>query len=162
MGKLSRTKGREFEQRIARDLRTALPGATVHRSSQADRAYESDVVVSEGSALARSLWLECQDARHPTPLDKLAQAERDLSRPQPYEVFMRLRDRLPVVVWHKIATRDVFVTMRSATWLHLIGGYTSGGWRTTTAGVPITLEWDQLLYVLQTAEPTATSKETSP
>lgn len=185
MGRLSREKGKDFEQRVARDILGVLPKATVHRSSQADRAYEPDVVITaDAPLLAKLLWLECQDSRQPAPLEKLAQAERDTAH-------LRVV-RLPVVVWHRTAARAVYATMRNETWMRIVGAHywlrprlfvgavhgseldeaCSVPYRdkppTFTppalphAGIPITLDWDQLLFVLQTLEPTAAPKETSP
>lgn len=104
MGKLSRTKGRAFEQDIARRLRARWPHLTVRRSQQGDKAYEPDVVV-EGVPL----WLECQCAAKPTSLVKLAQAERDVER--------FTETMLPVVVWRKSGERTTWATMRLGTLL---------------------------------------------
>lgn len=113
MSKLSRTKGKVFERQVARQLGKLWPGATVHRSSQADRAYHADVVI-EGDApmLALRLWLELNDARDPQPLKKLAQAERDIAA---IHWFKRPHSALPVVVWHRLAERTVWATMRAST-----------------------------------------------
>lgn len=143
MGKLSRTKGRAFEQQIARDLRARFPAATIHRSSQADRAYESDVVITDGPPLLRRLWLECQDSSTPTPLDKLAQAERDIAEAAA-PTFEP--PRLAVVVWHKKATRAVHATMRNAAWMVFASDDVGHRYH---PGVPITLDWEQLLSVLK-------------
>ena len=105
MGLLSRRKGRAFEQKIARILRATWPDRVVHRSSQADRAYASDVVVNEVP-----IWWECQDAAKPTPRDKLVQAERD-SKGTFYK---------PMVVWHRSGERGLNVTMRVSTFLRLL------------------------------------------
>ena len=72
MGKLSRTKGRSYEQRIANVLRAQWPGIEVRRSSQADRAVNSDVYITNAPLKLERLWLECQDSRKPTPTVKLA------------------------------------------------------------------------------------------
>lgn len=109
MSLLSRTKGKTFERRIAAILRQHFPNAVVRRASQADRAHQSDVYVTGGPALLSRLWLECQDARQPTPLRKLEQAERDVQR--------AFEDggpsgRLPVVIWHEYGAREIHATMR--------------------------------------------------
>lgn len=146
MSKLSRTKGVEFEQRIARDLRGVLPRATVHRSSQADRAYAPDVVIDgDVPPLVRRLWLECQDSRQPSPLDKLAQAERDTAHHS-------VATPLPIVVWHKTGSRTVNVTLRNGEWLHLLfnaAPQIAVGGTCGEIGIPITLDWDHFLDVLK-------------
>lgn len=106
--KLSRTKGRAYEHLIARKLRAAFPDADVRRSSQADRAANSDVVAT-GSPVLESLWLELHDARRPDPKRKLEQAERDIVDSH------RARGaglRLPVVIWHRIHEHTHQVTTR--------------------------------------------------
>lgn len=109
MSAMQREKGKAYERAIARVLRETFPAATVRRSSQADRAANSDVVVT-GSPLFERLWLELHDARHPNPLAKLQQAERDIELARP------ARDdamhRLPVVIWHRIHERSHQVTTR--------------------------------------------------
>jgi hypothetical protein len=105
MSKLSRTKGRAFEQLIVRTLTQALPGTVWHRSSQADRAWDADVVCESGNAIARRLWLELCHAKHVDVRDKLEQGERDIGWAQ----------RLPVVVWRKSGAKHVNVTMRLGT-----------------------------------------------
>jgi hypothetical protein len=104
MGRMSREKGKRFERAIAAELRKRWPDAVVRRSSQAERAYQSDVFIEGGPPLLSRLWLELQDARNPTPLAKLEQAERDISAAGGF--------RLPVVVWHRIGERRTNVTMR--------------------------------------------------
>jgi hypothetical protein len=109
MSKMQREKGKAYERAIARVLRAVFPAATVRRSSQADRAANSDVVIT-GDARLERLWLELQDARAPTPEAKLRQAERDLN-----ELARRATDRidrLPVVIWHRIRERSHQVTTR--------------------------------------------------
>lgn len=103
MGLMQRRKGRAFEQRIAKIFRAHFPTATVRRASQADRAHQSDVYITGGPDILSRLWLECQDARNPTPGKKLEQAERDLD-------MLRDPTRLPVVIWHKLGARDINVT----------------------------------------------------
>jgi hypothetical protein len=141
MPMMQRRKGKVFEREIASTLRAVFPLATVHRSSQADRAYHPDVVV-DGNAplLARCLWLELQDARAPTPLDKLAQAERDCER------LSQTLFRIPVVVWHKYRERSVQATLRLDALMVLTG---SPFQPVEFAGIPVTVDWEQLLDVLR-------------
>jgi hypothetical protein len=108
MSAMQREKGKAYERAIARVLREVFPAADVRRSSQADRAANSDVVIT-GSPLFERLWLELHDARDPIPLAKLQQAERDI------ELARRASDRLnrlPVVIWHRIRERSHQVTTR--------------------------------------------------
>lgn len=107
MGMLSRTKGKTFERKIAREFRLRWPDALVRRASQAERAYESDVYVTNGPPLLSALWLEMHDAAAPVPAKKLAQAERDVAAND------QLLPRIPVVIWHKLGERSIQVTMRS-------------------------------------------------
>ena len=107
MGAMQREKGKRFERDIAARLREVFPAADVRRSSQADRAANSDVVVT-GDPLLERLWLELQDARDPTPLAKLQQAERDIAVARRTGVNLRM----PVVIWHRIRERASQVTTR--------------------------------------------------
>ncbi len=114
MGLMQRRKGRAYEQLIARELRAAFPAAEVRRSSQADRAANSDVVVT-GTPVLERLWLELQDAREPTPVAKLAQAERDIAaglRAGRATTATTAAVRLPVVIWHRLGARSHHVTTR--------------------------------------------------
>lgn len=145
--KLSRTKGRAYEQLIARKLRATFPGADVCRSSQADRAANSDVVVT-GSPLLERLWLELHDARQPDPRRKLEQAERDIvdsHRPQGAGF------RLPVVIWHRIHERTHQVTTRMWVLDEL-----RGVWRSTEglAGCDsvVTLDLEDFVEILRAAD----------
>lgn len=119
MGKLSRTKGCVFERKVAAILRLHWPHASVHRSSQADRAYSPDVVVEGGPEWTRRLWLELNDARNPNPRAKLEQAERDA-----HASTQRIGgqgDRYPVIVWHRLAERTIWATLRHSTLMALLG-----------------------------------------
>jgi hypothetical protein len=104
---MQREKGKRFERDIAARLREVFPATDVRRSSQADRAANSDVVIT-GEPLLERLWLELQDARDPTPLAKLQQAERDIAVARRTDVNYRL----PIVIWHRIRERASQVTTR--------------------------------------------------
>src|SRR5262245_36958500 len=102
-------KGKAYERAIARVLRARFPGADVRRSSQADRAGNSDVRV-EGHPVLATLWLELTDQRGAdvgTALGKLAQAERDVAALPPGSPT-----RWPVIVWHRTGARTSWVTAR--------------------------------------------------
>lgn len=111
MGLSQRRKGRAFEQAIAARFRQHWPDAVVRRASQAERADNPDVFIEGGPEVLSRLWLELTDARAPTPLAKLAQAETDIEqwlRRRP----MALVNRMPVVVWHRLGERTSYVTTR--------------------------------------------------
>lgn len=103
---MQREKGKRYERQIAALLRTVWPDVDVRRSSQAERAYQSDVYISGGPSVLGRLWLECQDARNPTPLAKLEQAERDIA------AHARRDQRVPIVIWHRFGERQSYVTIR--------------------------------------------------
>jgi hypothetical protein len=133
MGLMQRRKGRAFEQSVATRLRAAFPGAVVRRTSQADGAYASDVVVEPPApSVIGRVWWECHDAASPRPLDKLAQAERDT----------RHLDVLPVVVWHRRGARMTRVTLRLGTLLKLVG---DDGFGVIGAGMVVELDLVDLL-----------------
>lgn len=148
MGKMQRTKGRAFEQKIAADLRALWPGADVHRSSQADRARQSDVVIEgEVPLLARNLWLELQDAAKPTPLGKLAQAEDDIEK----RVLIDRESKRPVVIWHRLREQVVHVTLRLWVLNELAGWVvTEPAYRCNpTHDAVVTLDWLAFCAILQ-------------
>lgn len=107
MSAMSTTKGKVYERLIASKLRAVFPSSEVRRSSQADRAGNSDVTVTGHPVLER-LWLELHDARKPNPIVKLVQAERDCERADGIGSLWLL----PVVVWHRIREQSHQVTTR--------------------------------------------------
>ena len=111
MGRMQREKGKRYERHIAAELRTFWPETIVRRASQAERADNPDVFIEGGPRLLSRLWLELHDARNPSPLSKLEQAERDVDA---YQAGRRVgdRERLPVVIWHRIGERQSQVTTR--------------------------------------------------
>lgn len=115
MSRTSTTKGKVFERRIAALIRDTFPGIDARRSSQADRAVQSDVYTIGHVTLDR-IWWELTDACKPDPRKKLEQAERDLESLWP---IVGSADRLPVVVWHRIGERTTHVTMRLRTLVEL-------------------------------------------
>lgn len=108
IGKLSRERGKIFERKVVNAFKEAFPAATIHRSSQADHAYDSDVTIKgDAPYFVRDLWLECENSMHPTPLKKLAQAERDVERHRERTG----KQRMPVVVWQKKRAKVINVTV---------------------------------------------------
>lgn len=145
-GKLARTKGRAFEQEIARRYRALWPKATVRRALQAHKAYEPDVVV-EGL----NLWTECQDASDPNPVAKLTQAVRDMGRAQERGFIPEGMRVYPVVVWHKKGERAEWATFRLADLMALAGGTTFKPVPDSPlneVGIAVTLRLEDALSVL--------------
>jgi hypothetical protein len=139
---MQRNKGKAFERKVAILLRQTFPRATVRRASQAERAFNSDVFCT-GAGLADTIWWELQDARDPTPLEKLKQAEEDIAGLG----GDMASGRIPIVVWHKLRAKIINATMRSSTWLTILG---TGTW--SAAKTPVTVALDDLLDVLDTLE----------
>ena len=150
MGRMQREKGKRFERAIATLLRQRWPSAVVRRASQAERADNPDVFVEGGPPLLARLWLELQDARSPTPMAKLEQAERDADWWWNHGPSTRT-ERLPVVVWHRIGERTTWATLRLST-LDAIRG-TLGG----NHAAVVTLELEQLLELIVDETPLARS-----
>jgi hypothetical protein len=124
-GKLSRRKGRKFEQVTAtafRELLAGRPQVAVRRSLQAHKPYEPDIVIEGADVppIIAALWLECNDATNPNPLAKLIQAERDSSA----AIKAGKRTKfyaIPVVVWHKLGEHGIQATMRARALYYLVG-----------------------------------------
>lgn len=142
MGLLSRTKGKTFERKIAREFRLRWPDALVRRASQAERADNPDVFIQHGPPLLSSLWLEMHDARNPTPTKKLAQAELDVLTASEYGHAAHL----PIVIWHKLSERSIQVTMRSwaFAWLAYEQSYPESQY-------VVTMDLDSFLRILESA-----------
>jgi len=131
----SKLKGATFERRIAQDMRriydppeyvtrleamptkgegaisalqTLLKESRVRRSDQGRGAQEPDLVIR-----GCPLWLELQDARETTPMEKLEQAERDVR-----QVSSGL---LPTAVIHRTGEQRIRAWMRFSTLLYLCG-----------------------------------------
>lgn len=142
MGLMQRTKGKVFERAIAAQVRERWPGVIVRRASQAERADNPDVF-AEGHSVLDRLWLELQDAKAPTPIAKLEQAERDVEAFHGKRVSGSPR-RVPVVVWHKLASRTIWVTARL--WvINNLAGWVSGPKASAVGRQVVTLELDDFL-----------------
>ena len=102
MGKMQRVKGKVFERKVAKLFREAYPFLdSVRRSQQGGGAEQSDVTGVPG------LWIECQDARSPTPWAKLKQAIGDSIAAEE-----RGEDaRVPIAVTHRTGSRSVEVML---------------------------------------------------
>ena len=114
-----REKGKTFERKVARILRTRWRHALVRRASQAERAHNPDVFVEDGPRVLKRLWLELQDSAHPTPSAKLAQARRDIAAdPRRYQSGTH---RLPVAVTHQLGSTKILATMDIADVIEVLG-----------------------------------------
>jgi len=123
MGLRSRRKGCAFEL-VVRDrilsAFKAVPALTVRRSSQAERAYESDLII-EGPHVPKhlgELWVECEHANKPNPSKKFEQGCRDALR---YEERMELA-RVPVVCWRATGDRTIWLSTSLANVNYMFGG----------------------------------------
>lgn len=123
LGRRSRSKGKSFEL-VVRDailfaFRDSGLTMTIRRSSQAERAYDSDVVVvgDQLPDFLADVWWECQHSKQPDPPTKYEQAVRDC------EVFYdrTRRCRWPVVVWRKHGERTLWLTTELGTIVSLLG-----------------------------------------
>ena len=101
---------KERDQALARQL---LKKSNVRRSDQTRGALEPDLVI-EGCPC----WLELQHATVSRPLDKLAQAERDVEESN--------SDLWPVAVCKTTNSQSVSVWLRGWTLLALCGYAASG------------------------------------
>jgi len=104
MGLMQRQKGKTFERLVAARLRKRFPTY----AEEIKRSIQSRGAVNEGSDVQfPGLWIECQDARDPTPRAKLAQAERDNIATNK----VSFSDVIPVAVTHKLRARTIQVSM---------------------------------------------------
>jgi hypothetical protein len=108
MGRMQREKGKRYERAIAAELRVSYPNADIRRTSQADRAANSDLAITGGPPILSRFWLELNDAAAPNPIAKLQQAEHDVCA----STRNKGKDLLPIVIWHRLAERKSHATMR--------------------------------------------------
>lgn len=105
VGRLSSAKGKAFERLIVNTIKSALgPGSVVRRSSQADHAYNSDVVVESSGTWLDNAWLELTtgSVSWAKVEAKIEQAKRDLALRRPSAV--------PCVVWRVRGHRNIWMT----------------------------------------------------
>ena len=143
MGLRSRRKGCEAELVVRDRFLAAFPmlqQLTVRRSSQAERAFESDLIIEGPNVpdwLTR-LWVECEHANVPDPAKKYAQAQRDAD----INRIRMGRDRTPIVCWRKTASRTIWL---STGLLHLTSLL---GFAQAPSNVLVTIELDEVLMLL--------------
>lgn len=152
MGLMSRNKGKKFERDIANVFREKFPDVVVRRSSQAERAYQSDIFVDSGPDQLKRLWLELNDAREPDPEGKLEQAELDVSRLPKSELVKRL----PLVIWHKYREQRIWVTCKLSVLTEMMGNKVRKG----SLDIVLTFDLDDLIEVLTGALPARPTADT--
>lgn len=146
-----RRKGRAFEQRIVRTIKARFEGVEAHRSSQADRAWDADIVV-KGHPVLERLWMELTDgdkAEGDGPRRKLEQAEADSAAQRRNANQWDEPTRLPVCVWHRLRSWETHVTMRLGTLLtvaHVTPLYAPDG--RSHDNVLVTMSLDDFLEVI--------------
>jgi hypothetical protein len=133
IGRRSRGKGQAFELTVRDRLTEAFVsqsrtdpdnGLTIRRSSQAERAYESDLII-EGPGVPQwlcDLWVECEHANVPDPWKKLEQAKRDAG----LAITRTRRDRMPIVVWRETGKRIIWLSTTLPILCELVGGHRAG------------------------------------
>lgn len=118
-------KGKKFELVVRDHLRLVareepwISGLTVRRSSQAERAWNADLIIEGVDAVPGwllGLWLECEHANDPDPRAKFAQATRDVAR----YCTRTGRPRWPVIVWRRTGGRVLNATTSVDTLLQLL------------------------------------------
>lgn len=146
VSKLSRDKGKVFERKIARILRERFPqhAADVRRSDQGHGAADSDVTGLPW------IWVECQDAREPTPVAKLEQAEADLGA-----ATGDAAAKIPIAITHKLRSRSMQVMLRLSSLDRIASvavGETPASLEVADVGfTPVTLELGDFLDLLAEA-----------
>lgn len=109
MGASQRRKGHNFERRVVRQLREAMPGADIRRGLQyRDGAECPDVVCPV-------FHVECKKGRKPNARAALVQAEADCGK-----------GRIPLAVIGD-DRQPPFVVLRLADWLDFVREWWSDG-----------------------------------
>lgn len=147
LGRRSRNKGKSFELVVRDHIRRGAPGLetlTVRRSSQAERAWDADLII-EGSGIPEwmlELWVECEHANDPDPRKKFAQASRDASLASARSG----RSRTPVVIWRKTASRSVWFSTDVPSMFRLLHGVAPPS--PSGRGILVTMLLEDLLSML--------------
>ena len=125
LGRRSRRKGPAFEL-VVRDhilealvSRNTTDGLTIRRSSQAERAWDADLIIEGPPPVPQwllDIWVECEHANDPNPAAKMVQAKRDAGA-----ATLRLkRQRTPVVVWRRTGERTIWLSTELQFMLELL------------------------------------------
>lgn len=116
LGRRSRNKGKKFELVVRDHIGMHLDDPRFHvggvstlvirRSSQAERAWDADLIIEATNApqWMLDLWVECEHANDPDPVAKMVQAIRDASA----ATLRTRRQRTPVVVWRRTGERRLW------------------------------------------------------
>jgi hypothetical protein len=119
MGLKSRRKGKSFELVVRSRVQDYFPTITVRRSSQAERAYEADLIL-EGPTCPpwlSQLWIECEHANQVNALAKLEQGEHDAFE---WAKRMGTNSRLPIACTRETGRRVINATTRLVTLTQLV------------------------------------------
>lgn len=121
LGRRSRLKGKKFELTVRDHMLAGLPdkSLSIHRTSQADRAWHADLMIESSTApqWLLDLWVECEHAKEPTPAKKFEQASEDA-----FKASARCgRTRVPVVIWRRSGERRLWAST-SLAWLMNLNG----------------------------------------
>ena len=106
MGRMSRRKGRRYEQVLVQRFREVLPGLPIHRGAQARGGHEAPDVDVPG------LWVEAKHGRCVNLRAALAQAIRDAAGMR-MPVAICKDDRAEAVA---VLRLDDFLALWRATW----------------------------------------------
>lgn len=129
LGRRSRNKGKKFELVVRDNLLMFLDDPVFHangastlvirRSSQAERAWDADLIIEAVNApqWLLGLWVECEHSNTPDPVAKMAQAIRDASA----ATLRSGRQRTPVVVWRRTGERRLWISTHAYWLAELLG-----------------------------------------
>lgn len=142
LGRRSRNKGKKFELVVRDHFSMHLDDPRFHvdgistlvirRSSQAERAWDADLIIEASNApeWLLGLWIECEHANAPDPAVKMVQAIRDAA----IATKRSGRQRTPVVVWRRTGERTLWISTY-ASWLNeLLDDQLSAGALSETRG----------------------------
>lgn len=149
MGLKARRKGVKFELVVRDHLLEglAMPSdsqLTIRRSSQAERAWDADLIIECPGApdWLTNLWVECEHANTPNPHAKMSQALRDAGA----ATMRTSRQRTPIVVWRKTGERTLCMSTHAGLFYELTTGtYPTG----VATQILITCRLDDLLLGLR-------------
>lgn len=159
LGRRSRNKGKSFEL-VARDhllqhlAHPCFNGTLViRRSSQAERAWDADLIIEATNApdWLLGLWVECEHANDPDPWAKMAQATRDAAA----ATLRSGRQRTPVVIWRETGHRRLWFST-NLTWLNEVMGDAQEGYTAAEMrghGILVTADLAEVLSRLRTRLP---------
>ena len=144
LGRRSRRKGKKFELVVRDHMLLHLEDPVfqgtlvIRRSSQAERAWDADLIIESPHApeWLLGLWVECEHANAPDPWAKLTQAKRDAGA----ATLRSGRQRTPVVVWRETGSRTLWLST-DLPWMNELLGLDSAVGR----GILVTARLDEVL-----------------